>query len=129
MPLVRIDILQGRSDAEVAELADVVHSVMLDCFAAPEGDRYQVITEHPPGRLLLEDTGLGFRRSDRMVLVSIVQQGRSTDQKRDTYRVLAQRLAERTGLDPRDLVVSVTSNTRADWSFGFGRAQFLEGDL
>ena len=31
---------------------------------------------------------------------------------------------------PTDLIVSVVANgRRADWSFGLGRAQFLEGDL
>ncbi len=33
------------------------------------------------------------------------------------------------GLEPTDLIVSVVANERADWSFGLGRAQFLEGDL
>ncbi len=28
-----------------------------------------------------------------------------------------------------DLIVSVVANGRDDWSFGLGRAQFLEGDL
>jgi len=26
-------------------------------------------------------------------------------------------------------IVNVVANTKADWTFGFGRAQFLEGDL
>ena len=30
---------------------------------------------------------------------------------------------------PSDLIVSVMGNSREDWSFGLGRAQFLEGDL
>jgi hypothetical protein len=45
------------------------------------------------------------------------------------YRALAERLQQRTGLDPHDLIISVTENTRADWSFGEGVAQFLEGHL
>ena len=45
------------------------------------------------------------------------------------YRALADRLRARTGLDPQDLIVSVTENTREDWSFGEGVAQFLEGRL
>jgi hypothetical protein len=28
-----------------------------------------------------------------------------------------------------DIVVSITSNSDADWSFGYGRAQFLTGEL
>jgi phenylpyruvate tautomerase PptA (4-oxalocrotonate tautomerase family) len=129
VPLVRIDIVQGRTDEEVGTLADTVQEVMEEVFAAPPRDRYQVISEHRPGRLILQDTGLGFERSDRVVLVQVVQQGRTTAQKQALYAALAARLEDKTGLAPTDLVVSVSENTRADWSFGMGRAQFVEGDL
>jgi phenylpyruvate tautomerase PptA (4-oxalocrotonate tautomerase family) len=129
MPLVRIDLVQGRTDEQVAVLADTVQQVMEEVFAAPPRDRYQVITEHPPGRLILQDTGLGFERSDDRVLISVVQQGRDEDRKRRLYRELSARLHDVCGVAPEDLVVSVTANTHADWSFGLGRAQFLEGDL
>ncbi len=129
MPLVRIDLVEGRSDEELRELADLVQEVMLDVFAAPDRDRYQVIHEHRPGRIIAEDTGLGFERTDDVVIIQVTQQGRTEAQKKALYAELADRLRERTGLAPSDLIVSVTENTRADWSFGMGRAQFLEGDL
>src|SRR5215211_2851590 len=129
MPLVRIDLVEGRTDAEVATLADTVQEVLEDVFAAPPRDRYQVISEHRPGRLVLQDTGLGFDRTDGVVLVQVVQQGRTTAQKQALYAALAERLESEAGVAPTDLVVSVTENTRADWSFGLGRAQFVEGDL
>ena len=129
MPLVRIDVIEGRTDDELRALADTVHGVMLDVFAAPPGDRYQVITEHRPRHLILEDTGLGFVRTDAVVLVQVFQQGRTTEQKRALYRTLAERLEHRHGIAPTDLMVSITGNSREDWSFGYGRAQFLEGDL
>ena len=129
MPLVRIDLVEGRTDAEVATLADTVQEVLEDVFAAPPRDRYQVISEHRPGRLVLQDTGLGFDRTDGVVLVQVVQQGRTTAQKQALYAALAERLESEAGVAPSDLVVSVTENTRADWSFGLGRAQFVEGDL
>lgn len=129
MPLVRIDVVEGRSEEELRELADVVQEVMLDVFAAPDRDRYQVIHEHRPGRIIAEDTGLGFERTDDVVIIQVTQQGRDEDQKKALYAELAGRLRERTGLAPSDLIVSVTENTKADWSFGTGRAQFLEEDL
>jgi len=130
MPLVRIDVLEGRRTPEQLRLlADTVQEVMLDVFAAPPRDRYQVVTEHRPGQLICEDTGLGFERSDDLVVLQVFQQGRSEEQKRALYAGLARRLHEVTGLAGTDLVVSVVSNTREDWSFGLGRAQFLEGDL
>lgn len=130
MPLVRIDVVEDRrTPDQLRELADVVQDVMLDTFAAPPRDRYQIITEHKPGQIIAEDTGLGYTRTDDLVVVQIVQQGRSESQKEATYRALADRLAERTGLSPQDLIVSVTENTREDWSFGEGVAQFLTGQL
>jgi phenylpyruvate tautomerase PptA (4-oxalocrotonate tautomerase family) len=102
---------------------------MQEVFAAPDRDRYQVICEHKPGRIIVEDTGLGFERTDDVVIVQVTQQGRTENQKRALYAGLADRLRERTGLAPSDLIISVTENTKADWSFGMGRAQFLEGDL
>lgn len=129
MPLVRIDVLEGRSEEELRRLLDTVQEVMESDFEAPPRDRYQVLTEHPPGHLVLQDSGLGIDRSDRMVLIEVVQQGRSEAQKKALYASLARRLNEEVGLAPADLVVSISENTRADWSFGFGAAQFLEGEL
>lgn len=129
MPLVRIDVTEGRSDEEVRALADAVQDVMLEVFAAPPRDRYQVIREHRPGRLIAEDTGLGLERSDRVVIIQVAEQGRSDAQKKALYAALASSLESRAGVSPSDLIVSVVANTTADWSFGLGRAQFLEGDL
>lgn len=59
MPLVRIDVQEGRTKAELRRIADSVQDVMLAVFAAPPRDRYQIITEHPVGHIIAEDTGLG----------------------------------------------------------------------
>ena len=129
MPLVRIDVQTGRTPAELRRLADVVQDVMLDVFAAPSGDRYQIITEHPVGQIIAEDSGLGLRRTDGVVVIQIVQQGRGVDQKRAAYTQLATRLQAECAVRPEDLIVSMIANERADWSFGLGRAHFLEGEL
>jgi len=129
MPLVRIDLQQGRSATEIREIADAVQDVMVDVFAAPPGDRYQIVAEHPRGHLIAGDSGLGLDRSDALVIIEILQQGRSTEQKTSVYAELFRVLAERTGLASGDLIVSVVENTKEDWSFAGGRAQFLTGEL
>lgn len=129
MPLVRIDVQQGRSPELLRLIADTVQEVMEDVFAAPPRDRYQIITEHPVGHIIAEDSGLGIERSAGVTIIEIVQQGRSEEQKRDAYRELARRLEADCGIQSSDLIVSISANGRQDWSFGFGRAQFLDGDL
>ena len=129
MPLVRIDVIEGRADEALRRLADTVQDVLVEHFAAPERDRYQVIHEHRPGLIIALDTGLGFERTHDVVVIQITQQGRDEAQKKAVYAALAERLEADCGLAPTDLVVSIVENTPADWSFGLGRAQFLEGDL
>lgn len=43
MPLVKIDLIKGqRTPEQIKHLADVVQDVLIDKFAAPTRDRYQV---------------------------------------------------------------------------------------
>ncbi|MDT2005456.1 tautomerase family protein [Rhodococcus opacus] len=130
MPLVHIHVIENRRTPEqLRHVADVVQDVMLENFAAPDRDRYQLISEHKPGQIIAEDTGLGFERTDDIMVVQVAQQGRTQQQKQVMYRELAERLRNETGLAPTDLIVSVVANTREDWSFGNGVAQFVEGHL
>ncbi|KAG9626430.1 hypothetical protein KCU64_g18761, partial [Aureobasidium melanogenum] len=89
----------------------------------------KVITQHEPYELIFEDTGLGIQRTDKLILIQIFQQGRNADQKQAIYATLAERLENECGVPKTDLVVSCSANTKEDWSFGLGRAQFLTGDL
>jgi phenylpyruvate tautomerase PptA (4-oxalocrotonate tautomerase family) len=63
------------------------------------------------------------------VIVHVVSRRRAREMKEKFYELLASTLAERRGLDPADLIVSITENDDDDWSFGHGRAQFLTGEL
>ncbi|KAK7728064.1 hypothetical protein SLS57_002534 [Botryosphaeria dothidea] len=130
MPLVKIDLIKGvRSPEEIKKLADIVQEIMLDKFAAPPRDRYQIITQHEPYEIICEDTNLGLARSDKLVFIQIFQQGRDAAKKQAVYAALAERLEKECGVPGSDLIVSVAANTREDWSFGLGRAQFLTGEL
>jgi phenylpyruvate tautomerase PptA (4-oxalocrotonate tautomerase family) len=129
MPLIRIDVQEGRTPQELRKLADTIQDVMLEVFAAPPRDRYQIITEHHAGHIIAEDTGLGLERSDGIVIIQIFQQGRSTKHKLAAYAELAKRLEAECDVRPEDLIISVMANKLADWSFGLGQAQFLNGGL
>ena len=129
MPLVRVDALEGRSTHDIATLLDAVHRALVAAFHIPLRDRYQVYQGHRPGRLVIEDTGLGLIRTQRAVIISITSRPRAKPDKLDLYTLLCQELEESCGIEPRDVVVSLVSNTDADWSFGNGEAQFITGKL
>lgn len=129
MPLLYIDLIEGRTDTEVRALPDTIHETVVQAFGVPERDRYQVVRTHPAHEIVTLDTGLGIDRSPRQVVMQVVSRRRPRELKQKFYALLASRLAERCGLDPADLIVSVTENNDEDWSFGHGRAQFLTGEL
>lgn len=129
MPLINIDVIHGRSQAELQTLLDTVHDAMVEAFEVPPTDRYQILTQHQPHEMIALDTGLGLTRSNDLVILRFTSRGRSEDAKKNLYRLLAVSLEANCGLSPQDLIISITENDAADWSFGNGVAQFLTGDL
>jgi len=129
MPLLNIHIVKGRPAKAVAELQQVIHEAMVEAFQVPLRDRYQIVTEHEVTHLVMEDTGLGFERTEQRVLIHMTTRPRSQEMKQTFYHMVTRGLAERCGVAPEDVMFSVIENSDADWSFGFGKAQFLTGDL
>jgi phenylpyruvate tautomerase PptA (4-oxalocrotonate tautomerase family) len=129
MPLLYFNMLEGRNETELRTLLDAAHRAMLAAFKVPERDRYQIVNERKPSRMIVEDTGLGIPRTDKVLVVQVVTRGRSKEKKQEFYRLLTEELQKSCGIAPSDVMVSMIENTDEDWSFGLGRAQFLEGDL
>ena len=129
MPLLRFDLIEGRSDAELRALLDAAHEAMLESFGVPPRDRYQIVHEHKASRIIVEDTGLGIPRTEKVVVLQVTSRPRSRSMKEAFYRSLVKKLEARCGVKPTDVFVNFVINTDEDWSFGLGRAQFLTGDL
>lgn len=129
MPLLRFDLIEGRTDAELKALLDAAHRAMLAAFKVPARDRYQIVNEHKASRMIVEDTGLDIPRTKDVVVVQVFTRPRGKEAKRTFYRLLVEELQKSCAIAPSDVMVSMVENTDEDWSFGLGRAQFLEGDL
>jgi hypothetical protein len=129
MPLLRIDVIEGRSEAELKELLDAIHGAMLAAFKVPERDRYQIVHQHPAAEMKVEDTGLGIPRTERVVMVQVTTRPRSRLEKQNFYELLCRELLQRCAVKASDVFVSITQNADEDWSFGYGRAQFITGEL
>lgn len=126
MPLVRIDHSENRTDPH--EIADAIHRAIVEVYGIPERDRFQVLTSRPAQTIVAEDAGLGFERTDPVVIQIFTQRGRSDAQKQRLYAAIAERL-ESVGVAPADVFIGYVENGPQDWSFGFGRAQYLTGEL
>jgi phenylpyruvate tautomerase PptA (4-oxalocrotonate tautomerase family) len=129
MPFIRIDVIEGRSGAEIKALLDAVHRAVLGAFNVPERDRYQIVAEHKPSHMIVDDTGLGIGRTKKAVVIEVISRPRGREAKENFYKLVAEELEESCGIAASDIVVAIVDNADEDWSFGLGRAQFLTGEL
>jgi len=129
MPLVRIDVNQGRLPAELAALSRAIHDAILAEYGIPERDYFHILTEHPQGQIVAQDAGLGFERTSGVVMIQIFTQGgRSQEAKSSLFEAIATGLAG-VGVAGEDVFVGYVENSPGDWSFGFGRSQYVSGEL
>lgn len=129
MPFLRFDLIRGRRPEEIRAIVDATHQALLDVLGIPERDRFQIVTEHDADHVIALDAGLGFERSDRLVMVQIfTQAGRTTEVKQQLFHAIAKNLEE-LGVPGEDVFINIFENSFNDWSFGFGTAQYTEGIL
>ncbi|WP_439543466.1 tautomerase family protein [Hyphomicrobium sp.] len=129
MPLIRVDLYEGRSDEELTKLLDTMHAVMVEAFEVPVRDRYQIVTEHRPSRMIMEDTGLNIPRTKSFVMIQVTTRPRTREMKEKFYRRMAEELEKVCGVKASDVMMNFVTCTDDDWSFGYGRAQFLTKEL
>ncbi len=129
MPLVRIDVNEGRSPEVLRSLSRGIHGAILAEYGIPERDYFHIVTEHPKGQIFAQDAGLGFERTPDVVMIQIFTQGgRSQEAKQSLFAAVAAKLGE-AGVAGEDVFIGYVENTAGDWSFGFGRAQYVTGEL
>jgi phenylpyruvate tautomerase PptA (4-oxalocrotonate tautomerase family) len=116
MPIVRIEIAEGRSVEERRQLFEAIHEALVEAFEIPDDDRTQRIVEHeqanfeiPPGK------------SDRFTLIEITAfPGRSRTAKGALYEAIVARLGK-LGIDAADVSVVIHEPVMENWGIRGGR--------
>ena len=124
MPLVRIDLPQSIDADRAQKIGETINKAMIEVINVPNGDKFQVITRHPPEGRNLTAEYLGIRYSNDLVLIQItLNQGRSVELKKAFYRRVADELAE-LDLRKEDVVINLVEVPKENWSFGNGEMQY-----
>jgi 4-oxalocrotonate tautomerase len=127
MPLARISLRRGKSAAYLAAILDGIYVALRETFDVPEDDRFMLVTQHDADEFDYSPRYLGIARSDDLVVIQItVNNTRTVEKKQALYRRIAECLADNPGLRPEDVFISLVEVLPEDWSFGRGRAQYVE---
>jgi 4-oxalocrotonate tautomerase len=102
MPLVRISLVKGKPEAYRRKVGDAVHRALVEAIGIPPLDRFQLLTEHEPG--------------DLVVVQITLSAGRTLEQKRALYRRIAANLGAAVGLRPQDAWINLVEMAKENWS-------------
>jgi 4-oxalocrotonate tautomerase len=127
MPLVRIDLIEGKPAEYRAKVGEVVYQSMLSTLNVPEHDRFQVITEHRKESLSFDRDYLGVHRTDDCIFIQVtLNSGRSVELKQKFYKAVADGLHEAVKLRREDVLINLVEVAKENWSFGNGEAQYVD---
>ena len=126
MPLVRIDLAEGKAPEYGIQIGQIIYQALLDVMNAPKGDLFQIITEHPKAGLQFDRDFLGVHRSDDCIFLQItLNSGRTVEMKQRFYKAVADGLHESLKLRREDVFISLVEVVKENWSFGNGEAQYV----
>ena len=111
MPLVKIEIIKGKSLEYKKTVLDAVHVALENAIQIENWDRFQRLYE-------IEDEL--FERSesktDKFTMIEITMfQGRTKEQKSKLYKEIVKELNQRLGIEPTDIFIVINEPANENW--------------
>ncbi len=118
MPVVRVDMIEGRPLQYKKAILDGIHQALCDSLLIPDDDRFQRIIEIPR-----EDFEYPPNRSEQVIMIEIkLFAGRTGDTKRKLYRHIIDNLARDPGIDGMDIMIILYEIPMINWGIRGGQA-------
>ena len=111
MPLVKIEIIKGKSLEYKKSVLDAVHVALENAIQIENWDRFQRLYE-------IEDDL--FERSesktDKFTMIEITMfPGRTKEQKSKLYKEIVKELNQRLGIEPTDIFIVINEPANENW--------------
>jgi len=117
MPLVKIEILKGKSIEYKKAILNGVHQALVEALMIPEHDRFQRIYE-----LGKDDFEVPPDRTDRATIIEIKMfPGRSLEAKKNLYQCIIRNLKNYPGIDGYDVVIILLEPPLTNWGMRGGQ--------
>ena len=124
MPLVKVNLLKGRSAKEKDSIAASIQTALVSTLKVPDADRYQLFNEYD-GESFRHTSGyLGMTYTDQLLIIEITfLEGRDDEVKKSLLAEINRNLVAAGVVRDDDVFVLITEIGRANVSFGKGLAQ------
>ena len=114
MPLVRIEIIKGKSREYKDKLLECVHEALVESIGIEDWDRFQRIGEIDP-----EDFETAPGKTEHFTIIEITMfPGRSAEQKKQLIETVAGKLKEELMIEPTDVLIVINEPPNENWGLG-----------
>ena len=118
MPLVKIEMLNGKPKEYKKAVFDSVHKALVDAFKIPDTDRMQKIIEYDK-----ENFEVNPNMSENAMMIEITAfSGRSYEAKKKLYELIVTNLEKSPGINPMDVLIVVKESSSGNWGIRGGKA-------
>lgn len=116
MPLVKVEIIEGRSPEYKKALLNGIHEALVEAFKIPDDDRIQRLYE------LSEDNfELASFKTKKFVLIEMtVFEGRSYETKKELYALIVKKLGQNPGISGSDITIVLHEVPLDNWGIRGG---------
>lgn len=117
MPLVKVEIYQGKSKEYKKAILDGIHKALVNSFKIPDDDRNQRLYE-------LDEDNFERRenKSKNFTIIEIlIFKGRTSDTKKLLYSEIVNSLSENPGIDGNDILIVLNEQELENWGVSGGK--------
>ena len=117
MPLVRVEILKGKSVHYKKAVMDGIHSALVEAFKIPDYDRNQRLYELDAGHFEFPET-----KTEQYTLIEFtVFRGRSPEAKKLLYSAIVRNLKAEPGISGDDITIVLNEPPMENWGIRGGK--------
>ena len=111
MPLVKIEIIKGKSLEYKKTVLDAVHVALENAIQIENWDRFQRLYEIEDDLFERSET-----KTDKFTMIEITMfPGRTKEQKSKLYKEIVKELNQRLGIEPTDIFIVINEPANENW--------------
>jgi 4-oxalocrotonate tautomerase family enzyme len=121
MPLVKIEIVKGKTKEYKKIFLQTVHDALMNTLNIPDDDRFQRIYE-----IEEEDFERNATKTDKFSIIELTLfPGRSKEVKRNVIKEIIRLLGERLNISPADIFIIINEPVLDNWGMRGDQASEL----
>ena len=111
MPLVKINLLKGKTDEYKKTIFDCVHQGLIETLGISDWDRFQRIIEFNRS-----DFEAPAEKSDNFMIIELtIFPGRTKEQKKSAIEIITSKLVKALSIAPEDVFIIINEPPLENW--------------